>query len=95
MNKAYAIIGLIKDIGVNAVRKMDFSDLNKDIFEKLPTVERSILRMKESQRNIRTRARDENEIKVLDQLCLKRWKKAEQEGKVKYLSERVWYYEVD
>jgi hypothetical protein len=51
------------------------------------------LQTKGKERNIRTRAHDENKAKILDVLCRKRWKKAE--GKVKYLSKRVWYYEFD
>ncbi|MEH7178576.1 hypothetical protein [Neobacillus vireti] len=77
------------------MRKVDFSELNKQIFEKKSEVERTILRTKSSERLLRTRPRDKDEAKILDELCIKRWKKAEEEGKVKYLNERVWYYEFD
>jgi hypothetical protein len=77
------------------MKKMDFSELSEWILEKKSDVERDILRTKGEERNIRTRVRDENEVKILDDLCRKRWKKAEMEGKVKYLSKRVWYYEFD
>jgi hypothetical protein len=77
------------------MKEMDFSELSEWILEKKSDVERDILQTKEKERNIRTRARDENETKILDDLCRKRWKKAEAEGKVKYLSKRVWYYEFD
>jgi hypothetical protein len=77
------------------MRKMDFSDLNKQIFEKKSEVERAILRTKTPERLLRTRPRDNEEAKILDKLCIKRWKKAELEGKIKYLDKRVWYYEFD
>jgi hypothetical protein len=77
------------------MKEMDFSELSEWILEKKNDVERDILQTKGKERNIRTRARDENETEILDDLCRKRWKKAEAEGKVKYLSKRVWYYEFD
>ncbi|BDG46216.1 hypothetical protein [Parageobacillus sp. KH3-4] len=77
------------------MKEMDFSELSEWILEKKSDVERDILQTKGKERNIRTRARDENETEILDDLCRKRWKKAETEGKVKYLSKRVWYYEFD
>ncbi|OAT74280.1 hypothetical protein [Parageobacillus thermoglucosidasius] len=77
------------------MKEMDFSELSEWILEKKSDVERDILQTKGKERNIRTRARDENETEILDDLCRKRWKKAEAEGKVKYLSKRVWYYEFD
>jgi hypothetical protein len=77
------------------MKEMDFSELNEWIFEKKKEVERTILRTKSPERNIRTRPRDKTEADILDELCMKRWKKAEADGKVKYLSERVWYYEFD
>jgi hypothetical protein len=77
------------------MRKMDFSELNKQIFEKKSEVERNILRTKTPDRLLRKRPRDKEEAKILDQLCIRRWKKAEEEGKIKYLSKRVWYYDFD
>ncbi|MEW9050091.1 MAG: hypothetical protein AB2392_02970 [Neobacillus sp.] len=77
------------------MRKMEFSELNKQIYEKKSEVERSMLRNKPLERMVRTRTRDNDEAKILDELCIKRWKKAEEEGKIKYLSKRVWYYEFD
>lgn len=77
------------------MKEMDFSELSEWILEKKSDVDRDILQTKGKERNIRTRARDENETEILDDLCRKRWKKAEAEGKVKYLSKRVWYYEFD
>lgn len=77
------------------MKKIDFSDLNEWTQSKRPEVERQLLQEKTDQRAIRTRPRDSEEIKILDIMCKKKWEKAEQEGKVKYLSERVWYYELD
>lgn len=77
------------------VKQIDLSDLNNWIQNKKPKVERQLLQDKSEQRTIRTRPRDPDEIKILDILCKKKWEKAEKEGKVKYLSERVWYYELD
>ena len=77
------------------MRKMDFSELNNQINEKKCEVERTILRTKSPDRLVRTRPRDREEARILDKLCIKRWKKAEEEGKIKYLSKRVWYYEFD
>ncbi len=77
------------------MRKMDFSELNKQIFEKKSDVERTILRSKSPNRILRTRPQDKDEAKILDELCIRRWKKAEEAGKIKYLSKRVWYYEFD
>lgn len=74
---------------------MDLSDLTDWINEEKSNVDRAILRNKPLGRKIRTRPRDPDEIKILDQLCMKRWEKAEQEGKIRYLSDRVWYYEID
>lgn len=77
------------------MRKMDFSELNKQIHQKKSEVERAILRTKSPEKLVRTRSRDIDEAKILDELCIKRWKKAEKEGKVKYIGDRVWYYEFD
>lgn len=77
------------------MKEIDFSDLNDWIQSKKQDVERQLLLEKSEQRTFRTRPRDPDEIKVLDILSKKKWEKAEQEGKIKYLSERVWYYEFD
>ncbi|RWR12182.1 hypothetical protein QNH23_13870 [Siminovitchia fortis] len=77
------------------MKEVDLSDLTDWINEEKSNVDRAILRNKPLGRKIRTRPRDPDEIKILDQLCMKRWEKAEQEGKIRYLSDRVWYYEID
>jgi hypothetical protein len=80
---------------MSGMKKVNFSELNRRIVEKKSAVDRDILRTKGKERLIRTRQRDQEENKVLDQLCILHWKKAEEEGKVKYLKKRVWYYEFD
>lgn len=75
------------------MRRIDYSKLNDQIDKKKSDVERTILRTKSPDRLVRTRPRDKDEVKVLDELCIRRWKKAEEEGKVKYINEQVWYYE--
>jgi hypothetical protein len=76
------------------MKEMDFSELSEWILEKKSDVERDILQTKGKERNIRTRARDENEVKILDDLC-KKIEKSRSGRKSKYLSKRVWYYEFD
>lgn len=77
------------------MKEIDFSDLNDWIQSNKQDVERQLLQEKSEQRTFRTRPRDPDEIKILDILSKKKWEKVEQEGKIKYLSERVWYYELD
>lgn len=48
------------------MKEMDFSELSEWILERKSNVERHILQTKGKERNIRTRARDENEAKILE-----------------------------
>ncbi|WP_461200276.1 hypothetical protein [Anoxybacillus sp. TBDG-1] len=73
---------------------MNMSELNDWIFSRKGNVERDILK-DGREPHVRLRPRDKEEMRILDELCIKRWKKAEQEGKIRYLNERVWYYEFD
>jgi hypothetical protein len=41
----------------------------------------------------RRRERDTEEKRILHEICALRWKKAEREGKIKYLSPTQWYYD--
>jgi hypothetical protein len=77
------------------VNRMDIKDLNAFISKNKNNVEQKMLREKCNGRSSRTRPRDPGEIKILDYLCQKNWEEAEASGKIKYLSERVWYYEFD
>lgn len=58
------------------MKEMNLSDLTDWINEEKSNVERAILRSKHSGRRIRTRPHDPDEIRILDQLCIKRWEKA-------------------
>lgn len=49
------------------MRKMDLSELNNQINEKKSEVERTILRTKSPDRLLRTRFRDKEEAKILDE----------------------------
>ncbi|GAA0289548.1 hypothetical protein GGQ92_002440 [Gracilibacillus halotolerans] len=77
------------------MEKLNIKDLNNFIESQKSNVERIIARDRKSARVVRMRERDIDEQKVLDILCIKRWKKAEEDGKVRYITERKWYYEFD
>jgi hypothetical protein len=77
------------------MRKINFEELNRQIDENRSKVERTLLKGQTRERAIRKRPRDPDEIKILDRLCIKRWKKAESEGKVKYFTDRKWFYDFD
>ncbi|WP_255259781.1 hypothetical protein [Lentibacillus sp. CBA3610] len=71
------------------------NDLNQWITEQKPKAEQQIVRNRNSAKIIRTRQRDKEEEVILDKLCMEKWKRAEQEGKIKYLSKRKWFYDFD
>lgn len=77
------------------MKSIDFKELDDFISQRKNQVERKMLRTRPSGKRRRMRPRDPDEIKILDRLCQKKWKEAEASGKVKYLSDRVWYYEFD
>lgn len=77
------------------MEKLNINELNNFIESQKSHVERMMARDRKSERVVRMRERDIDEQKILDILCIKRWKKAEEDGKVKYISERKWYYEFD
>ena len=77
------------------MEKLNINELNNFIESQKSHVERMMARDRKSERVVRMRERDIDEQKILDILCIKRWKKAEEDGKVKYFSERKWYYEFD
>lgn len=77
------------------LRKIHLDDLTKEINDKKATVEQEVLRTLPNGRRVRTRERDPEEQRILDQLCIQRWKQAERDGKIKYLSDRKWYYDYD
>ncbi|WP_077707001.1 hypothetical protein [Virgibacillus dokdonensis] len=77
------------------MEKLNINDLNHFIESRKSDVERIIARDRKSERIVRMRKRDIDEQKILDILCVKRWEKTEENGKVKYITERKWYYEFD
>jgi len=77
------------------MKKLNINDLNNFIEAQKSNVERIIARDRKGERVVRMRERDIDEQKILDIICKKRWEKAEEDGKVKYITERKWYYEFD
>lgn len=77
------------------MKKVHIDELNHWIESQRSDVERKVIRDRKEKKLVRMRERDRDEQKILDQICIERWKKAEQEGKIKYLSERKWHYEFD
>lgn len=71
------------------------NDLKSWIDEKKPEVEQIITRNRKPEVRVRRRERDRDEQKIIDTLCILKWKKAEKEGKIKYLSKREWFYDFD
>ncbi|WP_134704383.1 hypothetical protein [Ammoniphilus sp. YIM 78166] len=77
------------------MQKLSLDDLNQWIGKRQKEVERTLIRNRGTERPIRTRERDSDEVKILDHLCKQKWEKAEKEGKIKYITERVWFYDFD
>lgn len=75
------------------MREVDFTKLTKTIADRKPAVEKELLLGKNEDRLIRKRPRDPQEAKVLDRLSIEKWKRCVEEGKIKYLGEREWYYD--
>lgn len=65
------------------MKEMRFEQMNQLIDQKKSEVERTIMRDREEGRVLRTRPRDPDEVKILDQIAILKWKKAEAEGKIK------------
>jgi len=73
---------------------IDYDSFNKEIEQNKKGVEEKI-RLYNNERKIRTRKRSTDEARILDLISINRWKEAEKQGKIKYLGERVIYYEFD
>lgn len=76
------------------MREWKAEDIAKQVAEKMPEVNRGIIRSRK-ERVIRRRPRDPEERKILDFLCKREWEKALAEGKVKIINKREWYCEFD
>ncbi len=74
------------------MKRMNMEDLDQWFDKKKIETERNITRNRTSERQIRNREPDAEEQLILYKLCKKRWEKAEQEGKIKYLSKRKWIW---
>jgi hypothetical protein len=72
---------------------VNWEDLNQVILQNKVEAERAILQQKTDQRQIRTRPRDPDEIKILNKLCKDKWERAIQSRKVIILNKQEWYYE--
>lgn len=77
---------------MNNMQILQLDDLNSFIDSRKAEAEMKILRAGRK-RAYRRRPRDPEEIAVLNQICLLRWKKAEEEGKIRYISKTKWYYD--
>ena len=72
------------------VRKLE--DLNTFIQSRKAEAEIKILQ-NGRERAFRRRSRNPEEITILNEICLLRWKKAEADGKIRYISKTQWYYD--
>lgn len=75
------------------MREWDYADLSRKIDAKKKKTELTLLSYKSQERPVRRRARDGEEQKILNALCLKRWQEAENLGQIQYISKNEWYYE--
>ncbi len=75
------------------MRTWEYKVLENNIEAKRMSVEKTILYHKTVERLVRRRNRDHEEQDILDYLCIKKWKDAENQGKIKYISNNEWHYE--
>lgn len=77
------------------MKKIKLNDLTQHINNNKADVEKRILETKHEGRVIKMRPRDQQEIEILDEICKRKIQKAIEEGKLKFISKRKWYYEFD
>ena len=75
------------------MREWRYEQLAKEVDEKKTAVEKMLLSGKPSERLVRRRPRDLEEQRILDALCVRKWKEAEACGKIRYINKNEWYYE--
>lgn len=75
------------------MRKMKLSDLNEIIERNRRMVNKQIAKLSTPERKKRNRVRSKGEREALDQISVQKWNKAIESGKVKKISDRVWYYD--
>jgi hypothetical protein len=77
------------------VREINLKDLKKRYNKKSDKIERKMLRLKANRsRPIRTKPRDYEESRILTKIFLRKFKKDLKEGKIIFLKDREWYYEL-
>lgn len=77
------------------MRKMTLERMDETIESNRKMVNQKI-RTSASQKAARTRryrSRSKGEIEALTQISITKWKKAVSEGKIKYLGDRIFYYD--
>jgi hypothetical protein len=76
------------------MRKMSLDTLNQSIEKNRINVnERIAHSISSMNRKKTTRTRSQGEREALDRISISRWKKAVENGKVKKVQDRVWYYD--
>jgi hypothetical protein len=75
------------------MRKFRLSDINELIDKKRKVVNKQISELSSPKRKKRNRPRSKGEREALDQISIKKWQKAVESGKVRKISNRVWYYD--
>lgn len=79
--------------GTAPMKEWQLEVLDEQIRARKPEVDKYMLQTRHRDRPVRRRARDETERIILDRIAVKKWKDAEDAGKIKYLSKNEWYYE--
>jgi hypothetical protein len=77
------------------MKKIKLNDLTQHINNNKTGVEKQILETKHEGRTTKMRPRDQQEIEILDEICKRKIQKAIEEGKLKFINKRKWYYEFD
>ncbi|PLR94639.1 hypothetical protein [Bacillus sp. T33-2] len=75
------------------MRKIKLSDLNEVIERNRSMVNKQIAKLSSPKRKKRNRVRSKGEREALDQISVRKWKKALVSGKVRKISDKVWYYD--
>lgn len=75
------------------MRKIKLSDLNEIIDRRRKSVNRQISDVSNPNRKKRHRSRSKGEREALDQISIQKWKKALENGKIRKIDKRVWYYD--
>lgn len=75
--------------------EINFSSLSEDILIKRPSVTSTILSKRNNKKTYTSKSRDKDEVLILNQICINKWRQAELNGKIRYDGERVMYYAFD